>query len=74
LDARAARPLVLSALRRLSVGEREAFLLDALAGLSSAELSVALHVSPGAASVRLHRARTKLRELLGPALSIGEEI
>jgi RNA polymerase sigma factor (sigma-70 family) len=74
LDAAAARPLVLSALRQLSVGEREAFLLASLAGLSNTDLSAALHVSPGAASVRLHRARTKLHKLLRPALSIGEEI
>ena len=74
VDAVAARALILSALRQLSVGEREAFLLNALAGLTGADLSVALQVSPGAAAVRLHRARTKLRQLLGPALSIGEVI
>ena len=64
VDAAARREAVLRAVRRLPVGEREAFLVHALAGLDGAELGVALGISPSAAAVRLHRARTKLRAAL----------
>lgn len=60
-DAASARGAVMRAVKRLAPSERDAFLVHALVGLSGAELGEALGISPSAASVRLHRARTKLR-------------
>lgn len=71
-DAAALRPQVLRAVGRLAAREREAFLLHALGGLVGAELADALGVSPSAAGVRLHRAKTKLRATLGPAIDFPE--
>jgi RNA polymerase sigma-70 factor (ECF subfamily) len=65
-DAAAVRGAVMRAVRRLAPSEREAFLVHVLAGLEGAALGVALGVSPSAAAVRLHRARTKLRRTLEP--------
>jgi RNA polymerase sigma factor (sigma-70 family) len=71
-DAAAARGAVMLAVKRLRPSERDAFLVHALVGLAGADLGVALGVSPSAASVRLHRARTRLRETL-PLLSREED-
>ena len=65
-DAAALRGAVLRAVGRLRPSERDAFLVHALAGLEGAELADALGVSPSAAAVRLHRARTRLRATLQP--------
>lgn len=72
-DAATVRGAVMRAVRRLAPSERDAFLVHALAGLEGAELGVALGVSPSAAAVRLHRARTKLRLSLAPTLRAWQE-
>jgi RNA polymerase sigma-70 factor (ECF subfamily) len=72
-DAAATRAAVMRAVRRLAPSEREAFLVHALAGLEGAELGVALGVSPSAAAVRLHRARTRLRAALPLTVRSQEE-
>jgi RNA polymerase sigma factor (sigma-70 family) len=55
------RELVLSAVRDLSVFEREALLLIAWDGLTQREAAVTLGCSRAALALRLHRARHKLR-------------
>jgi RNA polymerase sigma factor (sigma-70 family) len=65
-EERIARQDLLTAVR--SLGERDAalVLLTALEGLTPTEAAAALGLSPGAARVRLHRARKRLRTHLEP--------
>lgn len=56
--------LVLAALQTLPEIDRAAVLLRAEEGLSYDEVAVALGISPGAARVKVHRARLKLAEAL----------
>jgi RNA polymerase sigma-70 factor (ECF subfamily) len=65
-EERIARQDLLAAVR--SLGERDAalVLLTALEGLTPTEAAAALGLSPGAARVRLHRARKRLRAHLDP--------
>lgn len=58
------RPLVLDALDRLSGTDREVLALAAWEELGPAEIAVVLRCSRSAASMRLHRARVRLRESL----------
>lgn len=59
---------VAAAVDRLSAADRQVLLLVAWEELTGAELAAALGCSRGAAAVRLHRARTRLkRELESPA-------
>lgn len=58
------RAVVATALDRLRPGDREVLTLSAWEGLTDAELGVALDCTPGAARVRLHRARARLRQAL----------
>jgi RNA polymerase sigma-70 factor (ECF subfamily) len=53
-----------TAWRRLRPAEREVLTLALVEDLAPAHLAVALGVSVNAASIRLHRARTKLAALL----------
>lgn len=55
---------VLGALERLRAIDREILLLSAWEGLEPAEIAPVLGISAGTASVRLHRARQRLAELL----------
>lgn len=55
---------VIAALRELRPEEQEVLRLAAWEGLSNAELAVALECSENAATIRLHRARKRLREQL----------
>jgi RNA polymerase sigma-70 factor, ECF subfamily len=57
------RPIV-PALAGLSESDREVLLLSAWDGLSSAEAAAVLGCSQGAAQVRLHRAKRRLRAAL----------
>jgi len=66
LDAQRAAPLIGEALARLPEAERSALLLVAWADLSYEEVAVALHIPIGTVRSRLHRARRRFRELLGP--------
>ena len=60
-DSAGSTPSVLQALARLSEPDREALLLIAWEGLSTAEGATAFGCSPTAFKVRLHRARRRLR-------------
>jgi RNA polymerase sigma-70 factor (ECF subfamily) len=50
--------------QQLNAAEQRVLALAAFEGLSPKELSVTLEVSVNAATIRLHRAREKLRSLL----------
>ncbi|HUR50951.1 MAG TPA: sigma-70 family RNA polymerase sigma factor [Mycobacteriales bacterium] len=57
-------PALDDALQSLAAGERELLRLWAWEHLSAAEIAVVLGVTPNAASLRLHRATTKLKKEL----------
>lgn len=61
---------VASAVATLDPRDRDALLLFAWEDLSYEEIAAALGIPIGTVRSRLHRARTRLRELLGDALSI----
>lgn len=63
-EAGSRQPRLTYALARLRARDREALLLVAWEGLSTAEMAIALGCSPQAARARLHRARRRLRSLL----------
>jgi RNA polymerase sigma-70 factor (ECF subfamily) len=63
VDAQAAA--ILDALSQLSPTDRDLVTLTLWDGLTSAEVAQVLNIKEGAARVRLHRARTRLRALLG---------
>ena len=65
LDARRAGPAITEALNRLSAGDRDVLLLFAWADLRYEEIAVALRIPIGTVRSRLHRARRRVRELLG---------
>jgi len=65
LDAALAGPAIAEALMCLSQGDRDALLLFAWADLRYEEIAVALRIPVGTVRSRLHRARSRLRELLG---------
>lgn len=69
LDAERLAPALREALAGLPPGERTAFLLFAVAELPPTDVAAALEISPGAARVRLHRARARLREALEPLVA-----
>jgi RNA polymerase sigma factor (sigma-70 family) len=58
--------LVRAAVARLPAGQRVAVTLHYLAGLTQAETAAQAGISVGAVKVRLHKARVRLRERLGP--------
>ncbi|MGH2626351.1 MAG: RNA polymerase sigma factor, partial [Anaerolineales bacterium] len=66
LDAERSAALMGDALAQLPEAERTVLLLIAWADLSYEETAVALDVPIGTVRSRLHRARARLRELLGP--------
>ena len=66
-DRAAPDPDLHAALSRLTPTEAEVVTLWAWEGLSPTEIAVALDVTPNAVSIRLHRARTRLRDLLEEA-------
>lgn len=65
LDAAQAGPAIAKALTRLSAGDRDALLLFAWADLRYEEIAMALRIPIGTVRSRLHRARHRMRELLG---------
>ena len=65
LDAARAGPAIGDALTHLSAGDRDVLLLFAWADLRYEEIAVALHIPVGTVRSRLHRARRRVRELLG---------
>ncbi|MGH2392147.1 MAG: RNA polymerase sigma factor, partial [Candidatus Limnocylindria bacterium] len=66
LDAQQAAAVIGDALAQLAEAERTVLLLIAWADLSYEETAVALDLPIGTVRSRLHRARARLRELLGP--------
>jgi RNA polymerase sigma-70 factor (ECF subfamily) len=64
LDAWAERGRLRAALSVLTESDRELLLLVGWEGLSQAEAATALGISPGAARVRLHRARKRVLSTL----------
>ena len=67
LDAERAGPAIAAAVRRLSADERNVLLLFAWADLRYEEIAVALRIPIGTVRSRLNRARSRLRELIGPS-------
>lgn len=65
LDAERAAPALADALMRLSSDDRDVLLLFAWADLRYEEIAAALRIPVGTVRSRLHRARRRLRELLG---------
>jgi RNA polymerase sigma-70 factor, ECF subfamily len=68
MDQRRALEALSSAIRALPDGQREAFVLRLLENQSYEEVSETLGVPVGALKVRVHRARERLKEALGPLL------
>jgi RNA polymerase sigma-70 factor, ECF subfamily len=67
-------PQLHEALERLEENDRELLRLWAWEGLEPREIAVVLDVTPNAVSIRLHRARGKLADLLGKdSPSAGQE-
>ncbi|MGW3951049.1 RNA polymerase sigma factor [Streptomyces sp. NPDC004752] len=71
LDAAALAPALRGALAELPVEEREVMLLVSWEQLTPAEAAAAVGIPSGTARSRLHRARGRLRERLGPARQAG---
>ncbi|HEY4849562.1 MAG TPA: sigma-70 family RNA polymerase sigma factor [Streptosporangiaceae bacterium] len=63
---------LLAALRRLGSAEREALQLVLWEQLSHAEAAEVLGCSANAVAIRVHRAKAKLRDTLGPGPGAGE--
>jgi RNA polymerase sigma factor (sigma-70 family) len=63
-EERIAREQLLAAVRALGEPDATLVLLTSLEGLTSAEAAAALGLSPGAARVRMHRARKRLQARL----------
>lgn len=66
-EERIAREELLTAVRALGEPDATLVLLTSLEGLTPAEAAAALGLSPGAARVRLHRARKRLQARLTPS-------
>ena len=65
VDAGREGPAIADAVACLSTGDRDVLLLFAWADLRYEEIAVALRIPVGTVRSRLHRARHRLRELLG---------
>jgi RNA polymerase sigma-70 factor (ECF subfamily) len=65
---------VLAKMRALSARDREVLLLHAWEGLQGEDLAAALGCSAGAAAVRLHRARRRLRAAQAPGAHTDRSI
>jgi RNA polymerase sigma factor (sigma-70 family) len=73
LDAEASKPAVAAAVAELPPIEREALLLFAWAELGYGDIAQALGIPVGTVRSRLHRGRTRLRELLAASGQYAEE-
>lgn len=71
-EHRAENRRVRAALDQLAADDRELVTLIAWEGLGPAEAATVLGLTPGAARVRLHRARTRLRAVLSAPTSVEE--
>jgi RNA polymerase sigma factor (sigma-70 family) len=66
LDASRHGPRLAAALARMRTADRDVFLLVALAGLTYAEVAVALEIPSGTVATRVRRARALLTDELSP--------
>jgi len=73
LEAAYLAPALANALRALPDEFREPFLLVAIADLSYEEVSEVLGVPAGTIRSRIHRAKARLRELIGPLEATPDE-
>lgn len=64
-------PDLMAALARLDDEQRELLRLSAWEGFGAGEIAVVLGITPNAASIRLHRARRELADLLGTGKNSG---
>ncbi len=64
-DEESADPALTEALAQLNEEQRELLRLSAWEGLGAGEIATVLGITPNAASIRLHRARRELADLLG---------
>jgi RNA polymerase sigma-70 factor (ECF subfamily) len=71
-EGQADRLLMRRVLEQLSAEDRELITLIAWEGLTPAQAATALGLSAGAARVRLHRARTRLRKALDTSAAVEE--
>ncbi|WP_405088524.1 RNA polymerase sigma factor [Microbispora sp. NBC_01389] len=71
VDAESPARLALEAMADLPDGDRALLELVAVDGLSPAEAAAALGIGPGAARVRLHRARRRIQRVPGVMELIG---
>jgi RNA polymerase sigma-70 factor (ECF subfamily) len=62
---------VRAALAALPEPDREILTLSAWEGLTPSQIATVLGSSPNAVRVRLHRARARLRQALGPSPRVG---
>ena len=69
LDASRHGPRLAAVLARMRAADRDVFLLVALAGLTYAEVAVALEIPAGTVATRVRRARALLAEELSPVLA-----
>ncbi|MEV6008022.1 sigma-70 family RNA polymerase sigma factor [Streptomyces sp. NPDC051976] len=69
LDAAAVAPLIRHTMRELPAVERELLLLVIWEELTPSEAAAVVGIPQGTARSRLHRARTRLRDALHPAVS-----
>lgn len=67
VDAARAALRIANALSRMPAADRDALLLLAWADLTYEEIALALQIPIGTVRSRMHRARHRLRELLGPS-------
>jgi len=67
VDAARAAPRIADALNRIPAADRDALLLLAWTDLRYEEIALALEIPIGTVRSRIHRARQRLRELLGPS-------
>ena len=71
LDAAAWAPAIRAALDDLPARQRQVVLLRDVEGLSGAEVSAVLDISPGNQRLLLHRGRNRLREAISAAMGRG---
>ncbi|WP_162850721.1 RNA polymerase sigma factor [Amnibacterium kyonggiense] len=73
-EERIAREQLLGAVRALGEPDAALLLLTAIEGFTPTEAAAAVGISPGAARVRLHRSRKRLRGRLGTPLDLLDPI
>ena len=73
LDAERLRPALLAGLADLKPADREVFVLFAVVQLTYGEVAQSLGIPVGTVRSRIHRARHRLREQMGPQVASTDE-